>query len=260
MNKKIIIILVVVILAGGAWFGYSYWVEGQRKQDRRSIAEEKQKEVDRIPVTRSTSISEMSFGGSAVNTEEGETAPAEGQEDQPSQERISEPQQPAKFVAQRDAAGPAAAALAVDTIETVSIDKPVTEEEMLSGKIDLKFALLPNQDPTLSTEDIAIAERNRIERQRAEERAKKEKEERERQARLKREREEAERLALLRDPSRLIRNQIKIEGLVGQEVFINGQIKTVGDTVLGATIVSVTDDAVIFSFKGQRFTKKIDIK
>jgi hypothetical protein len=67
-------------------------------------------------------------------------------------------------------------------------------------------------------------------------------------------------LERLRDPSREIRGKIHINGIIGQEVFIGDKVYTVGKSVLGAKIISIQPDAVVFLYKGQKFTKKVTLK
>ena len=54
--------------------------------------------------------------------------------------------------------------------------------------------------------------------------------------------------------------KIRINGIIGQEVFIGDRVYGVGSTVLGARIVQVLPESVVFSYKGQRFTKKVQLK
>ena len=116
------------------------------------------------------------------------------------------------------------------------------------------------RDPTLSPDDTLLLQfRERQERERLEaERRRKEAEERRRLEELRRQRELE--LELLRDPSRAIRGKIRISGIIGQEVFIGNKVYTVGDSVLGARIVQVLPEAVVFRYKGQKFTKKVQLK
>ena len=82
--------------------------------------------------------------------------------------------------------------------------------------------------------------------------------ERRRLAELERQRQlELERL---RDPSREVRGKIRVNGIIGQEVFIGSKVYTVGKSVHGARIVQVLPDAVVFMYKGQKFTKKVQLK
>ena len=125
----------------------------------------------------------------------------------------------------------------------------------------LKVVFNPQKqkDPTLSPDDILLLkyrEKQRLaaleaERQRrlAEERRRQEEEERRRQ----------EELARIKDPAREVRNKIRVSGVIGQEVFIGDKIYTIGNTYLGARIVEVDQDYVIFSYKGHRFRKNVQL-
>ncbi len=115
------------------------------------------------------------------------------------------------------------------------------------------------RDPTLSPDDFLLLqyrEQQRLaaleaERQRklAEERRKREEEERLRQLEL----------ARIKDPTREVRNRIKIGGIIGQEVFIGSKIYTVGKSIYGARIVEVRPDSVVFSYKGHKFVRKMQL-
>ena len=89
------------------------------------------------------------------------------------------------------------------------------------------------------------------ERQRklAEERRKREEEERLRQLEL----------ARIKDPTREVRNRIKIGGIIGQEVFIASKIYTVGKSIYGARIVEVLPDSVASSYNGHKFVRKMQL-
>lgn len=117
-----------------------------------------------------------------------------------------------------------------------------------------------DRDPTLSPDDALLLKHREEERLRAleAERQRKLEEERRRLAELERQRRlELERL---RDPSREIRGRIRVSGIIGQEAFIGNRIYSVGQTILGARIVEVRPDSVVFTYKGQRFIKNVDLK
>lgn len=117
-----------------------------------------------------------------------------------------------------------------------------------------------HRDPTLSPDDFLLLkyrEQQRLaaieaERQRklAEERRKREEAERLRQLEL----------ARIKDPTREVRNKIKVGGIIGQEVFIGSRIYTVGKSIYGARIVEVRPDEVVFSYKGHKFVRKVQLK
>lgn len=117
-----------------------------------------------------------------------------------------------------------------------------------------------DRDPTLSPDDTLLLKHREEERLRAleAERQRKIDEERRRLAELERQRQlELERL---RDPSREVRGKIRVNGIIGQEAFIGNKIYSVGQSVLGARIVSIQPDAVVFTYKGQQFTKRVELK
>ena len=79
-----------------------------------------------------------------------------------------------------------------------------------------------------------------------------------------RRREEAERLrqlelARIKDPTREVRNKIRVTGIIGQEVFIGNRIYTVGKSIYGARLVEVRPDEVVFSYKGHKFVRKVQL-
>ncbi len=116
------------------------------------------------------------------------------------------------------------------------------------------------RDPTLSPDDFLLLqyrEQQRLaaieaERQRklAEERRKREEAERLRQLEL----------ARIKDPTREVRNKIRVGGIIGQEVFIGSRIYTVGKSIYGARIVEVRPEEVVFSYKGHKFVRKVQLK
>lgn len=116
-----------------------------------------------------------------------------------------------------------------------------------------------HRDPTLSPDDFLLLqyrERQRLaaieaerQRQLAEERRKREEAERLRQLEL----------ARIKDPTREVRNKIHVGGIIGQEVFIGSRIYTVGKSIYGARIVEVRPDEVVFSYKGHKFVRKVQL-
>lgn len=116
------------------------------------------------------------------------------------------------------------------------------------------------RDPTLSPDDFLLLqyrERQRLAAQEAERQRK--------LAEERRRREEAERqrqleLALIKDPTILVRDKIRVSGIIGQEVFIGNKIYTIGKTVRGAKIVDVRNDEVVFLYKGHKFKKKVQLR
>ena len=140
---------------------------------------------------------------------------------------------------------------------TDAAQPPAAEKEK---KLLVTYNPPTDRDPTLSPDDTLLLKHREEERLRAleAERRRKIEEERRRLAEIERQRQlELERL---RDPSREIRGKIRVSGIIGQEAFIGNKIYSVGQSVLGARIVSVQPDAVVFTYKGQRFTKRVQLK
>ena len=84
-------------------------------------------------------------------------------------------------------------------------------------------------------------------------------EELERQRLAEEERKRQWELMLLKDPSFLIRNKIHISGIIDKEVLIGGKLYPIGSTYMGAKIVGVSPTSVTFSYKGQKFVRKLKI-
>lgn len=130
--------------------------------------------------------------------------------------------------------------------------KPVKQPRVVFNPKSLR-------DPTLSPDDFLLLQYREQRRLAAIEAERRRIEEEER-----RKREEAERLRQLeleriKDPSREIRGKIRVSGVIGDEVFIGSKIYTIGNKVLGAKIVEVHPDYVIFSYKGHRFRKNVKL-
>lgn len=115
------------------------------------------------------------------------------------------------------------------------------------------------RNPFLSQEEVTAIEQNRKAelRRQEEEKAKQlrlAQEEKERLIRLQIEMEERKRY-----PAREIMDKIRIDGILGSEAIVNSEVVGVGSIVLGAKVVSVTDDSVWFLYKGQRFQRKLPL-
>ena len=121
------------------------------------------------------------------------------------------------------------------------------------------FAPTNARDPFLSREEVDSIEKARLAEQKriADERKRLEEMERQRQAEAERQRQLEEELK--RNPARAIINKITIDGILGTEAIVNGEVVGKGGTVLGAKIVKITDDSVTFVYKGQRFVKKLPL-
>lgn len=117
-----------------------------------------------------------------------------------------------------------------------------------------------DRDPTLSPDDRLLIRHREEERLRAQEAERQRKLEAERRRLAELERQRQLELERLRDPSREIRGKIRVNGIIGQEVFIGNKVYGVGKTVYGARIVQVLPDSVVFMYKGQKFTKKVQLQ
>jgi len=115
------------------------------------------------------------------------------------------------------------------------------------------------RNPFLSKEEVLkIEQMRKAERRRLEEEAA----ERERLAREERKRRLQEQILkeeLERYPARAVMYKITIDGILGKEAIVNGEVVGVGAKVLGAKVVAITDDSVWFVYKGQRFERKLPL-
>ena len=139
--------------------------------------------------------------------------------------------------------------------------EPVNKTSDIAKTVGVKkVSFNPSRrNPFLSKEEVIKIEQMRKAEQRrlAEEAA-----ERERQAKLERERILKQKILedeIRRYPARAIMYKIRIDGILGKEAIVNGEVVGKGSKVLGATVVSVTDDSVWFTYKGQRFERKLPL-
>ncbi|MBR3631742.1 MAG: hypothetical protein IKN49_01555 [Elusimicrobiaceae bacterium] len=171
---------------------------------------------------------------------------------------------PAKVVAPKEEAAPVAEgadAVVPETAKEDLVPAPETTTPAVAKKaVKVTYAPSTDRDPTLSPADIATIKRREADRLRAIEMEKQRKSEAERQRLAEIERLRQLELERLRDPSKEIRGKIRINGIIGEEVFIGNKVYSVGGTVLGAKIISVQPDGVVFLYKGQKFTKKVQLK
>ena len=129
----------------------------------------------------------------------------------------------------------------------------------MQEKKAVRFAPKSSRDPFLSREEVDTIEKAREAEQKriSEERKRLEDAEKARRdAQMKQKEYEEE---LKRNPARAIIDKISIDGILGTEAIVNGEIRGIGDTVLGAKIVAVSDNSVSFVYKGQRFVKKLPL-
>lgn len=154
----------------------------------------------------------------------------------------------APIVAPIPAASPAAPAVAAPKAAA-----PKKEEKVI------RFAPKSKRDPFLSMAEVDSIEKARLAEQKrlSDERSKLEGLERARRDELEKQRRYEEELK--RNPARAIIDKITIDGILGNEAIINGDIKGIGSTVLGAQVVKVSDNSVTFTYKGQRFVKKLPL-
>lgn len=119
------------------------------------------------------------------------------------------------------------------------------------------FKLNTQRDPMLSPDDILLLKAREQQRLAAEAAARRKQAEEERRRREEEEKKRQWELLLLKDPTVLVRNKIKIGGIIDKEVLIGGKLYTVGNTYMGAKIVKVTPEKVTFTYKGHKFDKKV---
>ena len=62
-----------------------------------------------------------------------------------------------------------------------------------------------------------------------------------------------------RHPARAVMYKIRVDGILGKEAIVNGEVVGIGSKILGAKVVSITDDAVWFTYKGERFQRKLPL-
>jgi len=116
------------------------------------------------------------------------------------------------------------------------------------------------RDPTLSPDDFLLLQYREQQRLAAIEAERQRKLAEERRLREEAERRRQLELARIKDPTREVRNKIKVGGIIGQEVFIGSKIYTVGKSIYGARIVEVRPEEVVFSYKGHKFVRKVQLK
>lgn len=126
-------------------------------------------------------------------------------------------------------------------------------------KVHVTFNPTRKRDPMLSNDDLLLLEHREKQRLAALEAERKRKEEEERRRRAEEERKRQWELMLLKDPTILVRDKIRIDGIIDKEVLIGGKLYTIGNTYQGCKIVAVGSDSVTFSYKGHKFVKKLNL-
>lgn len=139
-------------------------------------------------------------------------------------------------------------------INAQNIDKAV--KQLPAKKVAFNAG---KRNPFLSKEEVfkietmKKEEQRRLEAQRLEE-IRKAREEREALLRKKMLEEE-----MRLHPSREVRDKLKIDGILGRDAIVNGQVVSIGQKILGAKVVAVTDSSVWFVYKGERFQVKLPL-
>lgn len=210
---------------------------------------------------------DQTFEQAAAEANKAQTAASEPKEaveqpneTQPAAQAVSEEAKPTAAKAEEKPAEKPAEVGASQAQEGFVVAR---EEVAAEAPVELMQRVVFNpktqRDPTLSPDDYLLLqyrEQQRLaaieaERQRklAEERRRREEAERLRQLELER----------IKDPTREVRNKIRVSGVIGQEVFIGNKIYTIGNTIFGARVVEVHPDYVIFSYKGHRFRRNVQL-
>lgn len=143
--------------------------------------------------------------------------------------------------------------------ESVAASKPVKAATANAVPVK-KVSFVPNRrNPFLSKEEVRkIEEQIKADQRRREAEA----EARERAAKAEQERllkEQMLKEELERYPARAVMYKISVDGILGKEAIVNGEVVAIGDKVLDAKIISITDDSVWFVYKGQRFERKLPL-
>jgi len=115
------------------------------------------------------------------------------------------------------------------------------------------------RNPFLSKEEVIKIEQMRraeLRRLAEEEAERKRKAEEERKRLLQQQILEEE---MKRYPARAIMDKIRVDGILGREAIVNGDVVGIGSKVLGAKVVAIKDDSVWFTYKGQRFQRKLPL-
>lgn len=148
-------------------------------------------------------------------------------------------------------------ALGVINAQKLQADKTAVPAKTAGVK---KVSFNPSKrNPFLSKEEVIKIDQMKKAQQRrlAEEAA-----ERERQAKEERERLLRQRILedeLRRHPARAVMGKIRVDGILGKEAIVNGEVVGIGAKILGAKVVSITDDSVWFTYKGERFQRKLPL-
>lgn len=150
------------------------------------------------------------------------------------------------------------AAVKNSTNKTVAAENSAKASKAGKGNAVKTANFRPGErNPFLSDEEITkIEQEKEAEKRRLieEERAKIEAEI---EAKKKAAQEEIKRRELLLHPSREIVDKISVDGILGNDAIVNGEVVSVGSKVLGAKVLKVTDNSVWFIYKGEHFQVKL---
>ena len=138
-----------------------------------------------------------------------------------------------------------------------SLDSATVREPIVKPQVS--FSMEGLRDPMLSPDDMLLIKHREQQRMAAEAAERRRQAEAEKKRLAEEERRRQWELALIKDPTIVVRNQIHISGLIDKEVLIDGKLYTIGHTYKGAKIIAVGSDSVTFVYKGHRFVKKIAI-
>lgn len=126
---------------------------------------------------------------------------------------------------------------------------PVAAVAPSTVTINVSFAPTQDRDPMRSPQDVADAEyeRNKV------------KIEEEKRRKAARDAAQAANPVPLdpREQAKQVIKGIKLQGIVGDQVIINGNMHSNGDVINGAKIVRITPETVTFTYRKFTFTKKM---
>lgn len=120
-----------------------------------------------------------------------------------------------------------------------------------------EFAPKSARDPFLSQEEVEAIKKARADEEKRKQAEVARQAELARQAEIARQKQLELEEEMRRNPARAVIGKIKVNGILGTDAIINGQLKSVGGVVEGARIVRITDTAVTFNYKGQTFVKSL---
>lgn len=217
-------VLLVAVLAVPSFLFYNWWTKS-RQQSSAEMAQEQlpanifpaaETEPGTVPVSRSTSAA--AYQPVAVAT------------------------RPAAGAGVQDAPGPRAQPVSAAVVSTAAlVAAPVSTGAVRGVAVSTEpkkvsyFAPKGDRDPTLSPEDYRRI--NDAELQRKDE---------------ERRRQRAEHVQQKKESCE---SRLKLQGIVGTAVIINGDMYYAGQTIYGAKILKVGSDYIIGECKGKRFKK-----